>query len=56
MRTSIETGADMTRNFASTGVIIGDNSVMIVDAQATPRLANKVFEKIRTVTDEPIKL
>ena len=39
----------------NTGVIIGDDSVMIVDAQATPRLANKVVEKIRTVTDKPIK-
>jgi glyoxylase-like metal-dependent hydrolase (beta-lactamase superfamily II) len=28
---------------------------MIVDAQATPRLAGKVIEKIRTVTDKPIK-
>lgn len=39
----------------NTGVIIGDDSVMIVDAQATPRLAGKVVEKIRTVTDKPIK-
>lgn len=39
----------------NTGVIIGDDSVMIVDAQATPRLANKVIEKIREVTDKPIK-
>lgn len=39
----------------NTGVIIGDDSVMIVDAQATPRLAHKVVEKIRTVTDKPIK-
>jgi len=39
----------------NTGVIIGDDSVMIVDAQATPRLANKVIEKIRTVTDKPVK-
>ncbi|MEM9104808.1 MAG: MBL fold metallo-hydrolase [Pseudomonadota bacterium] len=39
----------------NTGVIIGDDSVMIMDAQATPRLANKVVEKIRTVTDKPIK-
>lgn len=38
----------------NTGVIIGDDSVMIVDAQATPRLANKVIEKIRGVTDKPI--
>jgi glyoxylase-like metal-dependent hydrolase (beta-lactamase superfamily II) len=39
----------------NTGVIIGDDCVMIVDAQATPRLAGKVIEKIRAVTDKPIK-
>ncbi|TIR31651.1 MAG: MBL fold metallo-hydrolase, partial [Mesorhizobium sp.] len=39
----------------NTGVIIGDDSVMVVDAQATPRLAGKVIEKIRSVTDKPIK-
>jgi glyoxylase-like metal-dependent hydrolase (beta-lactamase superfamily II) len=39
----------------NTGVIIGDDSVVVVDAQATPRLANKVIEKIRSVTDKPIK-
>jgi glyoxylase-like metal-dependent hydrolase (beta-lactamase superfamily II) len=39
----------------NTGVIIGDSSVMIVDAQATPRLAAKVIERIRTVTDKPIR-
>ncbi len=38
----------------NTGVIIGDESVMIVDAQATPRLANLVIEQIRGVTDKPI--
>jgi glyoxylase-like metal-dependent hydrolase (beta-lactamase superfamily II) len=39
----------------NTGVIIGDDSVMIVDAQATPRLAAMVIEKVRGVTDKPIK-
>ena len=39
----------------NTGVIIGDDSVMVIDAQATPRLANIVVEKIRSVTDKPIK-
>lgn len=39
----------------NTGVIVGDDSVMIVDAQATPRLAAKVIEKIRSVTDKPVK-
>ncbi len=38
----------------NTGVIIGDNSVMIIDAQATPRMAEIVVEKIRQVTDKPI--
>ena len=32
----------------NTGVIIGDDSVMVIDAQATPRLADMVVEKIRT--------
>ncbi|MCG6857956.1 MAG: MBL fold metallo-hydrolase [Salaquimonas sp.] len=38
----------------NTGVIIGDDSVMIVEAQATPELAGKVIEKVRSVTDKPI--
>jgi len=38
----------------NSGVIIGDESVMIVEAQATPRLANKVIEQVRKVTDKPI--
>ena len=38
----------------NSGVIIGDDSVMIIEAQATPRLANKVIEKLREVTDKPI--
>ena len=38
----------------NSGVIIGDESVMIVEAQATPRLAAKVIEKVREVTDKPI--
>ncbi|MEM9710265.1 MAG: MBL fold metallo-hydrolase [Pseudomonadota bacterium] len=38
----------------NSGVIIGDDSVMIVEAQATPRLAGKVIEKVRSVTDKPI--
>ncbi len=38
----------------NTGVIIGDESVMVVEAQATPRLARKVIAHIRAVTDKPI--
>ncbi|MDE0002256.1 MAG: MBL fold metallo-hydrolase, partial [Rhodospirillaceae bacterium] len=38
----------------NSGVIIGDDSVMVIEAQATPRLAEKVIEEIRRVTDKPI--
>ena len=38
----------------NSGVIIGDDSVMIVEAQATPRLANKVIECVHSFTDKPI--
>ncbi|MGR3435944.1 MAG: MBL fold metallo-hydrolase [Shimia sp.] len=38
----------------NSGVIVGDDSVMIVEAQATPRLARKVIERVRSVTDKPI--
>lgn len=39
----------------NTGVIIGDDGVMVMDTQATPAMAQKVIEKIREVTDKPIK-
>ncbi|TSD90493.1 MBL fold metallo-hydrolase [Mycobacterium sp. KBS0706] len=39
----------------NTGVIIGDDSVVVIDAQATPVMARKVIERIRGVTDKPIK-
>ena len=39
----------------NTGVIIGDDAVMVIDTQATPKMANQVIERIRTVTDKPIK-
>ncbi len=38
----------------NSGVIIGDDAVMVVEAQATPRLAGKVIEKVHEVTDKPI--
>ncbi|WP_170507348.1 MBL fold metallo-hydrolase [Ruegeria arenilitoris] len=38
----------------NSGVIIGDDSVMIIEAQATPRLARKVIDCVRSVTDKPI--
>ncbi|MGE0421220.1 MAG: MBL fold metallo-hydrolase [Reyranellaceae bacterium] len=39
----------------NTGIVVGDDSVMVIDAQATPVMAQTVIEKIRTVTDKPIR-
>jgi glyoxylase-like metal-dependent hydrolase (beta-lactamase superfamily II) len=39
----------------NTGIIIGDDGVMVLDTQATPTMAQDVIAKIRTVTDKPIK-
>src|SRR6266478_3776953 len=39
----------------NSGVVIGDRSVLVVDAQATPRLAEEVLAHIRKVTDKPVK-
>jgi glyoxylase-like metal-dependent hydrolase (beta-lactamase superfamily II) len=39
----------------NTGVIVGDDAVMVIDAQATPAMANKVIEHIARVTDKPVK-
>ena len=38
----------------NSGVVVGDDGVMIVEAQATPRLARKVIDCVRSVTDKPI--
>jgi glyoxylase-like metal-dependent hydrolase (beta-lactamase superfamily II) len=38
----------------NSGVIVGDDRVMVVEAQATPRLAAKVIEHVRRITDKPI--
>lgn len=39
----------------NTGVIIGDDAVMIIDATATPIMAQDVIRRVREVTDKPIK-
>jgi len=39
----------------NTGVIIGDDGVMVLDTQATPTMAQDVIARIREVTDKPIK-
>src|SRR5258705_6998016 len=39
----------------NTGVVIGDNAVMVIDTQATPVMAQDVIRRIREVTDKPIR-
>jgi len=39
----------------NTGVIVGDDAVMVIDTQATPAMARDVIKHIRSVTDKPIK-
>lgn len=39
----------------NTGVIVGDDAVMVIDTQATPVMAADVVRRIRSVTDKPIK-
>jgi glyoxylase-like metal-dependent hydrolase (beta-lactamase superfamily II) len=39
----------------NSGVVIGDDSVLVVDAQATPAMAADVIARIRGVTDKPIR-
>ncbi|WIM09389.1 MBL fold metallo-hydrolase [Enhydrobacter sp.] len=39
----------------NSGVVIGDNAVMVIDAQATPKAAQAVIERVRSVTDKPIR-
>lgn len=39
----------------NSGVVIGDESVLVVDAQATPQMAQDVLARIREVTDKPVK-
>lgn len=39
----------------NTGVVIGDDAVLVIDAQATPVMAANVVKLVRDVTDKPIK-
>lgn len=44
-----------TEGDPNTGIIVGDDSVMIIDATATPVMAQDVIAKVREITDKPIK-
>jgi glyoxylase-like metal-dependent hydrolase (beta-lactamase superfamily II) len=39
----------------NSGVVIGDESVLVIDTTATPVMARELIARIRTVTDKPIR-
>jgi glyoxylase-like metal-dependent hydrolase (beta-lactamase superfamily II) len=39
----------------NSGVIVGDDCVMVIDAQATPAMAEDLIARVAKVTDKPIK-
>jgi glyoxylase-like metal-dependent hydrolase (beta-lactamase superfamily II) len=39
----------------NTGIVVGDDAVMVIDTQATPVMAQDVIRRIREVTDKPIQ-
>ena len=39
----------------NTGVVVGEDSCLVMDAQATPAMARGVIERVRAVTDKPIR-
>ncbi|MGA7310362.1 MAG: MBL fold metallo-hydrolase [Pseudolabrys sp.] len=39
----------------NTGIIVGDDGVMVIDAQATPAMAEDVIARVAKVTDKPVK-
>ncbi|ABD05617.1 Beta-lactamase-like [Rhodopseudomonas palustris HaA2] len=39
----------------NSAVIVGEDGCLVFDAQATPAMAGKVIERVRAVTDKPIK-
>jgi glyoxylase-like metal-dependent hydrolase (beta-lactamase superfamily II) len=39
----------------NTGIVVGDDAIMVIDTQATPVMAQDVVRRIREVSDKPIK-
>ncbi|HEU5018185.1 MAG TPA: MBL fold metallo-hydrolase, partial [Pseudolabrys sp.] len=39
----------------NSGVIVGDDGAVVIDAQATPAMAEELIERVAKVTDKPIK-
>jgi len=54
-RLSDEAYAYTAEGDPNSGVVIGDDGVLVVDATATPVMARQLIAQIRTVTDKPIR-
>ena len=54
-RISEHTYAYTAEGDPNTGIVIGDEGVLVADTQATPAMAQDVVRRIREVTDKPIK-
>jgi glyoxylase-like metal-dependent hydrolase (beta-lactamase superfamily II) len=39
----------------NTGIVVGDDAVLVADTQATPVMAQDVLRRIRDVTDRPVR-
>jgi glyoxylase-like metal-dependent hydrolase (beta-lactamase superfamily II) len=39
----------------SSGIVVGDDGVMVIDAQPTPAMAQELIARVAKVTDKPIK-
>ena len=39
----------------NTGIVVGDDAVLVIDTQATPVMAQDVIRRIREVSDKPIR-
>ncbi|HTT38947.1 MAG TPA: MBL fold metallo-hydrolase [Burkholderiales bacterium] len=39
----------------NTGIVIGEDAVLVIDTQATPVMAQDVIRRIRAVTDKPVR-
>jgi len=39
----------------NSGIVVGDDGVLVIDAQATPAMAKNVIDRVRAVTDKPIR-
>ena len=56
---SIRSGPDFTpirpRAIPNSGIIVGDDGVIVIDTQATPSMADDVIARVAKVTDKPIK-